>query len=204
MLPLNTTSATLGFKPPLAPTFSFNTNSSFPKGLSSYWSPHLKQSCLGWLLLTIRVSAQVALLTPLIPTARFNSSAVRITNYIVPLSPKPRTVSGPERHKIKTGRNQDLPVALITKPCMVPGGSSLQLRSVSLLTPCLPRIGALTQLPIVLNEVHLGEEVDMGQLHMQHGGQRGTQYGNELGRVCAVMRIYQVDSSQLEGEEETG
>lgn len=86
---------------------------------------------------------------------------------------------------------------------MVPGGSSPQLRSVSLLTPCLPRRGALTQLPIVLNEVHLGEEVDMGQLHMQHGGQGRTQYGDELGRVCAVMRIHQVNGSQLEKEEET-
>lgn len=40
----------------------------------------------------------------------------------------------------------------------------------------LPRTEALTQLPIVLNEVHFGEEVDMGQLHVQHGGQGGTQY----------------------------
>lgn len=36
--------------------------------------------------------------------------------------------------------------------------------------------GSLTQLPIVFNKVHLGEEVDMGQFHMQHGGQGGTQY----------------------------
>lgn len=35
--------------------------------------------------------------------------------------------------------------------------------------------GALTQLPIVLNKVHLGEEVDMGQFHMQHGGQGGAE-----------------------------
>lgn len=35
----------------------------------------------------------------------------------------------------------------------------------------LLQAGALTQLPIVLDKVHLGEEVDMGQLHMQHGGQ---------------------------------
>lgn len=43
-------------------------------------------------------------------------------------------------------------------------------------TPCQPRTGALTQLPIVLNEVHLGQEVDMGQLYVQHGGQGSTQH----------------------------
>lgn len=35
---------------------------------------------------------------------------------------------------------------------------------------------SLTQLPVVLDKVHLGEEVDVGQLHVQHGGQGGTQY----------------------------
>lgn len=58
-------------------------------------------------------------------------------------------------------------------------------------------IGALTQLPVVFNKVHLGEEVDMGQFHMQHCGQGGAQYRDELGWVCTVVRIHKVDSCQL-------
>ena len=72
------------------------------------------------------------------------------------------------------------------------------------LLPWASRTGSLTQLPIVFNEVHLGEEVDVGQLHMQHGGQGSTQYRNELGRVCALVRIHQVNSSQLGREEGKG
>lgn len=57
--------------------------------------------------------------------------------------------------------------------------------------------GALTQLPIMLDKVHLGEEVDMGQLHMQHGGQGRAQHGDELAWICAVVRIHKMDSRQL-------
>lgn len=37
----------------------------------------------------------------------------------------------------------------------------------------------------------------MGKLHVQHGGQRGAQHGDELGWVSAVMRIHEVHGSQL-------
>lgn len=61
-----------------------------------------------------------------------------------------------------------------------PRGSVLQLRSILYSSPATallldnPKQENLTQLPIMLNKVHLGEEVDVWQLHMQHGGQRGT------------------------------
>lgn len=94
----------------------------------------------------------------------------------------------------------------ITRPARPEAASfcwdlGLSLAGCSCLRLCVPGAGGLTQLPVVLNEVHLGEEVDVRQLHVQHGGQGGTQYRNELGWVCAVVRIHEVHSGQLEGEE---
>jgi len=41
----------------------------------------------------------------------------------------------------------------------------------------------------------------MGELHVQHGGQRGAKHRDELGWVCAEVRVHQVHSRQLkEGE----
>lgn len=37
----------------------------------------------------------------------------------------------------------------------------------------------------------------MGKLHVQHGGQRGAEHGDELGRVSAVVRVHQVHGRQL-------
>lgn len=45
----------------------------------------------------------------------------------------------------------------------------------------------LTQLAILLNQVHLGKHVDVGKLHMQHGRQGRAEHRDKLGRVCAVM-----------------
>lgn len=58
----------------------------------------------------------------------------------------------------------------------------------------------LTQLPVVLDQVHLGEDVDVGQLHVQHGGQRGAEHRDELPGVCAVVGVHQVHGSQLGSE----
>lgn len=60
----------------------------------------------------------------------------------------------------------------------------------------------LTQFPILLDEVHFGKNVHMGQLYTQHCGEGSAENGNELAGVCAVMRIYQVNSSQLQGAKE--
>lgn len=56
---------------------------------------------------------------------------------------------------------------------------------------------SLTQFAILLNQVHLGEDVDVGKLHMQHGGQGGTEHRDELGWVSAVMRVHKVHRCQL-------
>lgn len=58
----------------------------------------------------------------------------------------------------------------------------------------------LTQFAVLLNQVHLREDVDVGKLHVQHGGQGGTQHRDELGRVSAVMRVHKVHCCQLKEE----
>lgn len=60
---------------------------------------------------------------------------------------------------------------------------------------------ALTQFAILLNQIHLGQDVDMGKLHVQHGGQGGTQHRDELGRVSAVMRVHKMHRCQLKRQE---
>jgi len=40
----------------------------------------------------------------------------------------------------------------------------------------------------------------VGQFHVQHGGERGAENGDELARVCAVVRIHQMHRSQLESK----
>lgn len=37
----------------------------------------------------------------------------------------------------------------------------------------------------------------MGQFHVQHGGERSAEHGDELAGVCAVVRIHQMYCSQL-------
>lgn len=59
---------------------------------------------------------------------------------------------------------------------------------------------ALTQLAVSLDQVHLGEDVDVGQFHVQHGGERGAENRDELARVRAVVRIHQMHRSQLDSE----
>lgn len=62
----------------------------------------------------------------------------------------------------------------------------------NILTPHF-QILKLTELAILLNQVHLGEDVYMGKLHVQHGRQRRAQHRDELGWVCTVVRIHKVD-----------
>lgn len=56
----------------------------------------------------------------------------------------------------------------------------------------------LTQFAILLNQVHLGEDVDMRKLHMKHGGQGGAEHRDELGRVSTVMRVHEMHCCQLQ------
>lgn len=56
----------------------------------------------------------------------------------------------------------------------------------------------LTQLAILLNEIHLREHIDMRHLHLKHGGQRGTEHRYELGWIGTVMRVHQMHRGQLE------
>lgn len=57
-----------------------------------------------------------------------------------------------------------------------------------------------TQFAILLNQIHLGEDVDMRKLHMKHGGQGGAEHRDELGRISTVMRVHQMHRRQLKEE----
>lgn len=54
-----------------------------------------------------------------------------------------------------------------------------------------------TQFAVLLNQIHLGEEVDVRKLHVQHGGQGGAEHRDELGRIGAVVRVHQMHRRQL-------
>lgn len=58
-------------------------------------------------------------------------------------------------------------------------------------------VSKFTQFAILLNQIHLGEDIDMRKLHMKHGGQGGAKHRDELGRVSAVMRVHQMHRRQL-------
>lgn len=58
-------------------------------------------------------------------------------------------------------------------------------------------VSKLTQFAILLNQIHLGEDIDMRKLHMKHGGQRGAEHRDELGRVSTVMRVHKMHCRQL-------
>ena len=54
-----------------------------------------------------------------------------------------------------------------------------------------------TKLAVFLDEVDLGEDVDVRQLEMEHG-REGEQHGRDVGRRhAAVVRIDQVQPAQL-------
>lgn len=65
-------------------------------------------------------------------------------------------------------------------------------------------VSKLTQFAILLNQIHLGEDIDMGKLHVQHCGQGGAEHGDELGRVGAVMRVHEMHRRQLEEAQTCG
>lgn len=58
-------------------------------------------------------------------------------------------------------------------------------------------VSKLTQFAILLNQIHLGEDIDMRKLHMKHGGQRGAEHRDELGRISTVVRIHEMHRRQL-------
>lgn len=54
-----------------------------------------------------------------------------------------------------------------------------------------------TQLAIGPKKVDLGEDIDMGQLDLEHGPEGEEKNGDVLGRICTVMRIDQMDRAEL-------
>lgn len=61
------------------------------------------------------------------------------------------------------------------------------------------KVSKLTQFSILLNQIHLGEDIDMRKLHVKHGGQGGAKHRDELSRVSTVMRVHKMHRCQLKG-----
>eukprot|EP00982_Pelagococcus_subviridis_P010859 31033-Pelagococcus_subviridis.AAC.3 len=61
-------------------------------------------------------------------------------------------------------------------------------------TPDGPRI----QLPVLVHEVNLGQQVDVRRLHVQHARQRQHQRSDVLGRVRAQVRVHEVHDAETQ------
>ena len=54
---------------------------------------------------------------------------------------------------------------------------------------------ALTKIAVLLYQVDLRQDVDVGQLEVQHGAQREHENGDILGRVRDIVCVAEVDGS---------